>query len=725
MSDSFENEITPLTEEEKNTTWDTWDGYKISYNKRETLRNIGGYMSEKMYESLKTRNDDLSGGVPPVIGFPGHISVNVNGMNIKGNDYYSGDKYADQGGVADDKDGVLNRFYADDSGMPNLYYNMFGDPRESAAVASASAKGLAMGEAKILNPDFQFNELDDVRSDFRRPMIGRLYSERIYDYNLPKVLFQVGTVTVNMKLLTGLTSLWFNNASGKSLGDYLRDPSLNPIKMLGAKLSAALGTVASGISRIIMRNKRMYKFEPNGHVYLSYVNEILVETAAWMGLGRFDFNDDQSIKQMIAEKQSFGEDKVGDRDDETDKAVYSKWEKIVFGIKDGVDRLFQTESVTNSNTDGDFPSYDYVGKANYLNIRNILPSMSNSNYRYDDTLDNSGDGGFFYNTDCMVPFGLSKGVNVSETFANETQENPVTAQINSTGQNNQQQLLVGQVPSDMLGGVDQILETAEQTKDIGATLTTAGQQMWGSVKGAAVTKLKNLIAGKMSGEVGMVQSGNSRMILPEIWTDSSFDRQYTINLKLFSPYGNKLAIFENTIVPMLCLIAMAAPRQVGESSYTTPFYVKAFSKGLFSTDLGMISSLSINRSEEKSMRTQDGFSRQISISISVKDLLPRMSMSLDAGMWGILSSKNQGFRDYIAYVAGVDLADREMIRNKWDVYSSVLRNKWNFNNFQGAMRYIFSSSIPGKLITSPRSLFFQEKYGTTIKSQISSPSSAF
>ncbi len=715
--------IDELSEDEKNATWTTWDGYNISYNKRETIRNIGGEMSEKMYASLKKHNDDTLGGIPSVIGFPTGNSIKVNGIAIRGNDFYSGENYADQGGKTDDKDKLLDKLYADDSGSPESYYNMFGDPRMIGAIAKNSAKGLAMGESKILNPDFQFNELDDVRSDFRRPMIGRLYSERIYDYNLPKVLFQVGTVSINMKLLTGLTSLWFNNASGKSLGDYLRDPSLNPIKMAAQKLSAMMGTVVSGVSRIFMRNKRMYKFTPNGHVYLSYVNEILVETAAWMGLGRYDFNDSESIKQLIKEKQSFGANKVGDRDDETDKAVYTDTEKRVFGINDTAN-IKQSNTTTNANTDGPFPSYNYVGKSDYLNIKDILPTMNKSNFKSNDTFDDNGDGGFLYNTDCMIPFGLSKGVNVSETFSNETQENPVTAQINSTGQNNQQQLLVGQVPSDMLGGVDQIIESAEQTKDIKSTMMTAGQQMWTSAKGAGMTKLKNLIAGKMSGEVGMVQSGNARMILPEIWTDSNFDRQYTINMKLFSPYGNKLSIFENTIVPMLCLIAMASPRQVGESSYTTPFYVKAFSKGLFSTDLGMISSLSISRSEEKSMRTQDGFSRQINISVSVKDLLPRMSMSLDAGMWGILSSKNQGFRDYLAYIAGVDLVDRDLLRNKWTVYASVLRNKYNFDNFKSSIRYALSQSLPAKLMTSPRSIFFQERYGTTLKSQISSPSSA-
>jgi hypothetical protein len=256
-------------------------------------------------------------------------------------------------------------------------------------------------------------------------------------------------------------------------------------------------------------------------------------------------------------------------------------------------------------------------------------------------------------------------------------------------------------------------------KSVGATMFDNWMK---SASASALGNFKDMLRGKMSGELGMVQMGNARMILPEIWTDSSFDRSYSLNFKFHSPYGNRLSIFENTIVPLVFLMAMTSPRQVGESSYTTPFCVKCFSKGLFSTDIGIVSSLSINRGEGKNDRTQEGFARTISVSMSVKDLLPRLSMSLDAGTWGILGAKNCAFRDYIAFVAGVDMADKEMVRNKFDVYLSVLRNKYSVDKIKSNLRYSFSNTLPIRLITNPRSIFYKEDKGDTLHSTNFSPS---
>ena len=91
-------------------------------------------------------------------------------------------------------------------------------------------------------------------------------------------------------------------------------------------------------------------------------------------------------------------------------------------------------------------------------------------------------------------------------------------------------------------------------------------------------------------------------------------------------------------------------------------------------------------------------------------------MSLDAGTWGILGAKNCAFRDYIAFVAGVDMADKEMVRNKFDVYLSVLRNKYSVDKIKSNLRYSFSNTLPIRLITNPRSIFYNEDKGDTLHS---------
>lgn len=710
-------------------TWKTWEGRETSYDSKETVRNIGGLLSEKMAYAISKRNEPSIAGNAAVLGYPSNQPFTIEGRKFTVNDYYTDSAYADLGMKSYDEENPVDNsiLFANNAGNTSSYYGRYGDPEmvDEKNYTLDRYNGLAMGESNILNPDFQFNELDDVRCDFRAPYLGRLYSERIYSFNLPKVIFQLGTVSINVGALSGLTAIMFGNKSGHTLGEYLRDPGTNIFKLGLQKLTASIGSVASGVASIILKKKRMYKFTPNPTVFLTYVNEMLAEVAAWMGLGKFDFDPSvgDQLQSLMSEKS---ETVASSQYDGDNVGNYTPGEKAFFGINDKGDSVNQPPdygpdaSVTIDNTqDGSgFQRFPYLGKKESLDVRSILPTMNGKNSGPNVRTDGIASALRFYNTDCYIPFGLSKAVNVSESFSNDTQENPITAQINSTGQNNQQQFMVGQVPSDVLGGFDQIIDGAKNGGFSGAA-SAIGQQTMGK----HFTRLKSFMMGQMSGELGMVQSGNSRLILPEIWSDSSFDRQYSLSFKLFSPYGNRLSIFENTIVPMLFLIAMSAPRQVGESSYTTPFYVKAFSKGLFSTSLGMVSSLSINKSEGRNDMTQDGFHRTLNISMTIKDLLPRLTMSMDAGTWGILSNKNDGFREYLAMIAGVDLDKREGIKNNIKVYINSLANKFNVNKINLGVTHFLSNSIPAKLITNPRSLFYNSKTGESLQSQISSPSS--
>lgn len=695
----------------KATEWSTWLGDKVSYNKRQTIKEIGRHLSERMVESIRKNggNAETSGGIPGVLGYPGNGKVSAYGLNGKYNENPFAGAY-DEAGKPYDTD------YLDISGLNNTNVRKANDAKTKDDIFKY---GLAMGEALVLNPDFQFNELDDIRANWRTPYLGSLYSERIYSFNLPKVFFQVGTVSINMKMITGLSALWFNNRAGKSLSEYLKDPtSTNVVKKLAANLQGMIGTTASSIARVLMRNKRMYKFTPNNAVFLKYVDEILAEIAAWMGVTNSGIgNDNPNIKALMKKNYS-GSPADENMEYGSQNMELDNDEAKAFGVEKQSDGSYAAGSnVSDSGDNDEFPKYSYLGKNKILSVLDILPMSSSVRTAPSDQKDffqNLGDS--LYNTDLLIPFGLSRGVNVSETFSNETQENPIISTVNSTGQNNQSQMMIGQIPSNALGGVDQVIDAVKSgggdPKSVGATMFDNWMK---STSASALNGFKDMLRGKMSGELGMVQMGNARMILPEIWTDSSFDRSYSLNFKFHSPYGNRLSIFENTIVPLVFLIAMTSPRQVGESSYTTPFCVKCFSKGLFSTDIGIVSSLSINRGEGKNDRTQEGFARTISVSMSVKDLLPRLSMSLDAGTWGILGAKNCAFRDYIAFVAGVDMADKEMVRNKFDVYLSVLRNKYAIDKIKSNVRYSFSNTLPIRLFTQPRSIFFNEEKADTIK----------
>ena len=181
--------------------------------------------------------------------------------------------------------------------------------------------------------------------------------------------------------------------------------------------------------------------------------------------------------------------------------------------------------------------------------------------------------------------------------------------------------------------------------------------------------------------------------------DKSKDRSYNISFKFRSPYGHRLSIFENTLVPLMFLIAMTAPRAVGISSYTNPFYVKAFSKGLFSCDMGIITSLSISRGEDKNDRTFEGFFRTVSVSVSIKDVLPSLQMGLDAGMWALNKAANNSMISYMCNLAGVDFVERANLAKDTDRIVQNLRTSINDIGTNSRI-WMAQSSLAGKIIGS-------------------------
>lgn len=705
----------------KDVTWKTWEGHEISYNKKMTLRNIGLFMSEKMKDSVTKykANEEELGATPPRLGFP------ISGKDdiYNSNNFYKMDQEAE---MVDKPDGMINSSSADGGfGIYNLNI-------ETLKSIPRDYKGIGMGESKILNPDFQFNELDDLRSDFRNPAIGRLYGERIYNFNLPKVLFQVGTVSINMKLLCGLGSLFFNNNSGKTLANYLRDPETNFIKRGFQHLTSAISTVASFAAGGILRKKKMYKFTSTNKVYLQYVNEIILEIAAWMGLGRFKIKDEGIETMLGVMKEDFSTDSIDDPEEntgsknQTDEASKQNIFEKFFGAKvDGSNPNSDITSTDYQDVDNvtytrDLPNADgYFGRG-VLNVFNILPCYSK--YRGDadsiggnkvtkagetakGTPNNIKDKGLFsfYNADLYIPYTLQKGVNVSETFTNSTQEHPIVSTLNGQGLTNQQQAMIGQLPLNVEDAISEPGKVKDKIKD--------------QLMQNALSKAKDFLAGMKSGETGMIQTGNARLTLPEIWSDSTFDRSYSLTFKFRSPYGHRLSIFENTIVPLVFLIAMASPRQVGSSSYTNPFYVKAFSKGLFVTELGMVSSLTINRGEDRNDRTQEGFARNVTVTMSIKDVVPKLTMSLDAGIFGILSAQNEGFRNYISFIANVDILDSQIVANRMKMFGATLRSRFNKDTFVNNLRFGLSQSFVSQLITNPRSIFYKSSSNDSLKSK--------
>jgi hypothetical protein len=584
--------------------------------------------------------------------------------------------------------------------------------------------GLAMGEADVLNPHFQFNELDDIRSDPEFPKVGRLYGERIYNFNLPKIQFIVGQLKFKLNALTMLAS---NHGDTTANAEYLRSAGGHPIKWGFNKIRGLFSSMYGFLSGKFMNKTDLYEFIPAPKVYMRYVNEILQELAVYMDLAKSPLESDKySTTTELDELEDDGDknifeqgiDKVGEIMSAIFGTVQSIFKNDEFDPEETAKGGDREAAHPNVVIDGMPGSDHYMGKAQTLHIYNILPGVRRhygSNWfregifkGFPDFSEVSGTDFVFQHLSQMmqiqyIPFMLDKGAQINESVSNSTQPHPALETMNGaslTAQNQEASQFfdatVSAMNGDMLkGAIDTV---GRATSEGGGGLTDIISGIAGSAFGTAgLNKGKHAIQGAL-GEFGLILNGNARMAFPEVWSDSQFDRTCSLSLKLYSPYGDRLSIFENIYVPLIFLLAMALPKAIGPNAYMTPFIVRTVAKGLFTCDLGIISSISITRGEE-GMRTIEGFNRQMTVSVEIKDLMPKINMSIDGGVWGFMSTKNVGFHSYLRNLANIDIEDNISIKNRITWLFRFLGGKYNIESFGLNMRTNIAQSSVGQTIS--------------------------
>jgi len=166
--------------------------------------------------------------------------------------------------------------------------------------------------------------------------------------------------------------------------------------------------------------------------------------------------------------------------------------------------------------------------------------------------------------------------------------------------------------------------------------------------------LKNSNEGFFQRLLGMSSTvlKGSNIIFPELWGDAAYNKSYSININLVSPYGDKESVYLNVIVPLMHILALALPRQTTANSYASPFLVKVFAKGWFSCEMGIIDSLSIEKGGQGSW-TVDGLPSEMRVQISVKDLYSNLMITGNNSP--DLFFQNRGMLDFLAVTCGLDI----------------------------------------------------------------------
>ena len=115
----------------------------------------------------------------------------------------------------------------------------------------------------------------------------------------------------------------------------------------------------------------------------------------------------------------------------------------------------------------------------------------------------------------------------------------------------------------------------------------------------------------------------TNLIMPQIWTGSEANPSQSFKLDLGGPYGSAYACYLETLVPYAHVMAFSLPRQNDANSHASPFLVRSFSKGWFSSQLGIVSSLAVSKSEWN----VNGLPSRLTLDITITDLYKDLMIS--------------------------------------------------------------------------------------------------
>lgn len=297
-----------------------------------------------------------------------------------------------------------------------------------------------------------------------------------------------------------------------------------------------------------------------------------------------------------------------------------------------------------------------------------------------DVFDNNGLSKYLGTYAGAIPFYVEAETRVSDDFSNGTSESSLASGINGlSSKASELNYLIGNVSANLGAG-----DLYEEVMGMGSTaIDSAVSQVTGFLGNGNI--LSNIM-----GKLQTILSGG-KMIFPEIWSDSSYSRSYNVTIKLVSPSGDKLSIFYNILVPMYHLLAFVLPRNsYGQQAYISPFLVRAYYKGIFNIDMGLITDMSVSKGADGEW-SLDGLPTVAEISFTIKDLYNILAMSNQSTEddKGILN--NIAELDFIANSCGININEPEIVRTiKMGItlgLTSKIKDKFTMGIFANVTQY--------------------------------------
>lgn len=338
--------------------------------------------------------------------------------------------------------------------------------------------------------------------------------------------------------------------------------------------------------------------------YFKYVNALCQTSARLLGLHKVGFRSDSDRKSGDA-------DLVGNSTADVLRTIYT-----VLG--DAVDDVVHSAYVNNNRCACDRVDW---GKFN---------TSAEQDFSAFQDVTGLDDG---------VSFAFEPQSTFNDTISTQTQESQFAGMFNSLSSKTRElEFMLGQSGT----GINFF-----NSSDYEEAVTKVGS---GNVAGlgVAANRVKTWLSNTTHG---------MNIKFPEIWGDTSHSRSYDMEMKFIAPYASNYCKWRYVLVPFFHIFAMAAAHSedVGNSQYQSPFLVRAFCKGYFNVEMGIIESISWKRFGDGDMISEDMVPMEIDVNISFKDLYHQLSIT--KGSFGNISRflNNSGLMEMVGTLSGVNM----------------------------------------------------------------------
>lgn len=248
-----------------------------------------------------------------------------------------------------------------------------------------------------------------------------------------------------------------------------------------------------------------------------------------------------------------------------------------------------------------------------------------------------------------IPFYINSDVSFTDTMSNETTESMLATTVNGLSDKARElQFLLGTSSSVLLEGFEGAQSTLEDTKrqlmDMVGNLGGTGNNIFSTL----INSVKTVVSG-------------GRLIFPNIWSNSNFSKSYNITIRLTTPDFDIRSWYLNIYVPLCHLIALVLPRGDYPNGYNAPFLIKAFYKGMFNIDMGIITDMTINKGKEGGW-TKDALPTVVEVQFTIQDLYSVLSMTNERDMYIGNTMQNIAEMDYLSNLCGVNIYQPDTFR---------------------------------------------------------------